>query len=372
MAKTLEELTVVTIDKYVKKDGGAEEAAKGQTKLAKSVDKTDKSQKKQKSTMRDMNFEFLGVMFFGQAVGKIFGDMLKPALDLFGVMDLLSLTLKVLFLPVIEAIFPVLLDIMNIFMNLPDSVKLIIGAIAVMGSVFGSIVGTVGQLVLGIQSLSIAMTGTVVTMGGGISGVAAGLASIIPIVALVTAAIVGAVLAWNTNFGKFKTNSLDVFGDIKDAGKSTMDIITAFMNSDADKMQESFINLLVAFKNMIFSFGEMVFDLALKISNEIGKMVFRVIKLISGAFGFQGGVDFANNKMTSMDDTVDRIIAPNISEAVKQGGAASTSGVTARSIINYDVTNHITGVSSPDDVDRMIGIKMTEERDNMLRMVNGN
>ena len=117
-----------------------------------------------KASMRDINFEFLGVMFFGQNVAKVFGDMLKPALDLFGVMDLWSLTLKLTFLPVIEQIFPWLLKMMNAFMDMPDGIKLVIGAIAVLGFVFGSIVGTIGTLVLGIQSVAIAFTGAIVPL----------------------------------------------------------------------------------------------------------------------------------------------------------------------------------------------------------------
>jgi len=138
--------------------------------FSKSFGKVNKTMDKGRASMKDINFEFLGVMFFGQAVSKVLGEMLKPALDVFGVFDLWGLTLKVVFLPVIEQIFPWLLKMMKSFMEMPEGVKLTLGWIVLLGWGLFSMIGTIGTLVLGIESMAIAFTGSAISLSTLVAG----------------------------------------------------------------------------------------------------------------------------------------------------------------------------------------------------------
>ena len=343
---TEETLKVVTKDVYEEVKGGAKEAAKGQKELAKATDKTTKATDKGRATMKDMNFEFLGVMFFGQNVAKVFGEMLKPALDLFGVMDLWGLTLKVVFLPVIEAIFPILLNIMELFMDLSPEMKLALGWFALIGFGLGLIMGIIGTVVLGIQSIAIGFTGALVPLAGVATVVLAA-------IALIVAAIAFAIFAWKTDFGDFKTNIKEIFSGIKDIIEDVMGIITGFIDSDAEKMHESFVSLIDDLKVLWLSFQEFLLDLFVQILAEAVKIPFRVIKIISGIAGFQGGVDFADQSMDLIDLVANNIVDFDTSGFlrgdVQPGGAGGGAGGPTINNVNISVS----GVSSPDDVKRI-------------------
>ena len=100
--------------------------------------------------------EMLSVMFFGMAISGFFTGLLKPAMDAYGVFDLWNVMLLTVFIPVLDLLFPIFLSIMEWFMNLPDGVKKVIGIIAVLGVIFGIILGVVGAVVLGFGGLAAA------------------------------------------------------------------------------------------------------------------------------------------------------------------------------------------------------------------------
>jgi len=109
--------------------------------------------------MRGFRMEALDVMYFGMMMQRMFMNLLQPVMEAFGVFDLFRIMLLTLFLPIMEAIFPFLLALMEWFMNLPGPVKKAIGIFVILGLMFGTIIMILGQFALGIGSL-ILMFGT--------------------------------------------------------------------------------------------------------------------------------------------------------------------------------------------------------------------
>jgi gas vesicle protein len=128
--------------------------------------------------LRGFRLEMLGVLFFGQSMVQLFSGMLNPAANLFGMFELIGTTLEIVFLPIIEALFPVFLKLITFFMDLPEPVKLIIGGIALFGLVLGGLLSVLGNVFLGLGSLILFFSQTVQAgnaIGGVIGGVTSGL-----------------------------------------------------------------------------------------------------------------------------------------------------------------------------------------------------
>jgi len=131
--------------------------------------------------LRGFRMEMLGVMFFGMMLAKTFTQMLKPAMDMFGVFELWTVTLQVMFLPIMELIFPLLLGFMQFFINMPKELQVVIGIFALLMVGLGTFLMLIGQLALGIGSfiLILPILGAIGTIIGVVTAVFAGLALII-------------------------------------------------------------------------------------------------------------------------------------------------------------------------------------------------
>ncbi len=108
---------------------------------------------------RGFRMEMLGVMFFGMGIQKFFMGLLKPAMQMAGIFDLLNVILGVVFLPIVLALLDPLLKLGNWLMNLSDSSKLMIGKIVLFGAALGGALFFVGMFALGIGSLILAFSG---------------------------------------------------------------------------------------------------------------------------------------------------------------------------------------------------------------------
>ncbi len=108
---------------------------------------------------RGFKMEMLGVMFFGMGIQRFFMGLLKPAMQMAGIFDLLNVILGVLFLPIILALLDPLLRLGDWLMNLSDSTKLMIGKIVIFGAALGTALFFVGMFALGIGSLILALSG---------------------------------------------------------------------------------------------------------------------------------------------------------------------------------------------------------------------
>ena len=103
--------------------------------------------------------ELLSVMFFGMMLQRTFMNMLQPTMELFGIFDLFRTMLMILFIPVIELLFPLFIKLIEWFIGLPEGVKLAIGIFALLGVILGSLLFIVGSVLLGLSGLILFFTG---------------------------------------------------------------------------------------------------------------------------------------------------------------------------------------------------------------------
>jgi len=108
---------------------------------------------KQTKGLHKFQMEWLGIMFAGMALYRVFGGLIRKQLELFGVMEMFGATMTIVMLPVMEAITPILYKMLEFFMALPSEVKTATGAFILLGAALGLVLMIGGQLMLGINSL---------------------------------------------------------------------------------------------------------------------------------------------------------------------------------------------------------------------------
>lgn len=103
--------------------------------------------------LRGFRMEMLGVMFFGQAMNKMFMGLLQPALESAGIFELISTILEVFFLPVALSLIDPLLQIMDTFLGMDEGTQLFIGQLVLAGAAIGTFLMVVGSMALGLGSI---------------------------------------------------------------------------------------------------------------------------------------------------------------------------------------------------------------------------
>jgi hypothetical protein len=230
--------------------------------------------------LRGFRMEMLGVMFFGLMLQQTFMGLLRPVMEAYGVFDLLRLLLLVLFLPVMEELFPYLQQIMDWFMELPDDVKKAIGIFVILGAILGSLLFVFGSLGLGIGSVIQAfpiLGGAVKAIGGVFSGLISGVAAV---AAVVVAIIIGIVLAWKENFGNIKewfkvfwSGLVDIFSGVFDVIMGIVGIFVNLFEGDFDGLWDSVKRVFSG----IWSIIKGVFKAILGLLVTVGLDVFRIV-----------------------------------------------------------------------------------------------
>lgn len=122
-------------------------------KFNRELDKTKVKSNNTRDSLGRFKMELLGIMFFGMAMAGMFMGILQPALDAFGVFDIFSMMLLMLFLPTGEKVSDGLLDLMDSLDKLSPSMKELIGNTALAGVGLGAFLLAVSQLGLGVDSL---------------------------------------------------------------------------------------------------------------------------------------------------------------------------------------------------------------------------
>ncbi len=123
--------------------------------------------------LRGFRMEMLGVMFFGMMLQRTFVGLLRPVMDAFGVFDLFRIMLLTLFLPVMDMLFPILLKVMEFFIDLPEPTKKMIGIFVLLGAALGGLLFLVGSFALGIGSLILVFGSLVTPIGLVLAGLTA-------------------------------------------------------------------------------------------------------------------------------------------------------------------------------------------------------
>lgn len=130
--------TTTTLDKYNKK---------GILKVQQTTEKLTKATKK-------FRFEFLGIMFAGMQLQRIFGGLTQAGFALYNVMEYFSATMGMVMLPVMDLLAPVLFDIFDWFMNLPEEAQFAIGAFLLFGQAIGGAMFNLAQMILLLDAIT--------------------------------------------------------------------------------------------------------------------------------------------------------------------------------------------------------------------------
>ncbi|MHA1383223.1 MAG: hypothetical protein ACTSR3_05660 [Candidatus Helarchaeota archaeon] len=181
---------------------------------------------------RRFKFEWLGIMFAGMALNRVFGGLIRQQMQLFGVSDMLSAMWTMIFLPIMELISPVLFKLMEMMMNLSDPMKLLIGAGILIAAVFGTFLMVVGQIALGVGALAklfgtSGLLGILKVVGKFIGGLGA---PFLIFLAIATAVAIGIWLAWKTNFLNIRKNISAFIDGFKRWFRGLIGIIKGILN----------------------------------------------------------------------------------------------------------------------------------------------
>lgn len=220
--------------------------------------------------MKGFRMEALGVMFFGMAMQRMFAGFLKPVSEAFGITELFGDMLTVLFLPIMEEIFPALLKVAMWFMNLPDPVKKAIGVFVLVGMALGTILMILGTLALGLGSLILfwpLISGAAVSA---MVGVALALAPIIGIIAIIVLIVVGMMIAWKENFLGMKKIVSFFFSGVKDIFMGLVSFISG---------------IFLIIKGIFMGDWTMIWEGVKKIFWGALKAIWGIIKILIGGIG---------------------------------------------------------------------------------------
>lgn len=122
-------------------------------KAGRKIKNINKLMEQGKVKTQGFNMSLLSTMFFGMALQRTFNGLIKTSLEWVGIQELLNTTLGVVFLPIAEELLELLLPIMAWFMDMPESMKKVIGGFVLLGSAIGAAMTVFGTLGLGMQGL---------------------------------------------------------------------------------------------------------------------------------------------------------------------------------------------------------------------------
>ena len=229
--------------------------------------------------MRGFRMEALGVMFFGMMMQRMFLGLLQPVMEAFGVFDIFRLMLLTLFLPVMEMIFPFLLQMMEWFMNLPEPVKKAIGIFVVLGLIFATMIMVLGQFALGIGSLIQFFP----IFGVAIKGVATFLlglsATALAVIAVIIAIVVAMYFAWKENFMGMKKVVANLWAGIKQVFTGIWKFITGIIKLVVAIFKGDWDGAAEAVKQIFVGLKDFVVGLVKALVNAIAAIVIGIIRI---------------------------------------------------------------------------------------------
>lgn len=123
-------------------------------------------------TFSGFRMEMLSTMFAGMQLMAVFGGIVRSMLKFTGVSTALGSAIKVVMLPVIQALTPALLKLADFLLNLPKPVRMLVGALVVLAAIFGAILFIASQFVLVLSAVSVGAAGLVAAAGALAAGLA--------------------------------------------------------------------------------------------------------------------------------------------------------------------------------------------------------
>lgn len=204
------------------KQAGKDGAVKFKDELTGSMEESRKAAQEANRQMQTFRFDMLSLMFAGMELSRVFKGLLKPAMESFGVFDLISDVLTIFFLPAAGMVMDAVMKIAGFFLDLPDPIQkainvfaiaaVVIGAVTKAATILfmnlapiGQVVATVTNAIMGSKGLTAALGGLKTWLGKSVMGkalLAFGSFLLTPVgaIAAIVGAIAGLALAWKNNW----------------------------------------------------------------------------------------------------------------------------------------------------------------------------
>ncbi len=252
--------------------------------------------------MKGFRMEMLGVMFFGMMLQKTFTGLIKTSLEWMGVMEVFTLALGILFLPVAGLLLEWALKFLQWVSTLTPEQKKLIGMFVLMGAAIGGILFVIGSFALGIGSLILAfkflfspigvVIGLILALAGlSISGMLEGLTGDIDSAGetIVGFGITGEAL------NKVKEKIMSVITKVKDTiveklpeilekGREMLGKIMEGLEDNAEAIGAFLGGMVSTMLTWIGENSDKIIDVGLKIAKELIKGIHQ------GLVGFMDGI----------------------------------------------------------------------------------
>jgi len=149
--------------------------------------------------MARFKFEWLGVMFLGMAINRLFGVYIKQTLQMLGVTDLFTEAIKYSIYTALSPFLDQVYSLLLAFWGFPESLQAAIGWIFILGTFFGTLLMITGMLALGINSLAMVVanfSGGTVTAAAATKSLIAGLGIFAALAVSIGITIYGIIHIW--------------------------------------------------------------------------------------------------------------------------------------------------------------------------------
>jgi len=241
---------------------------------------------------RRFKFEWLGIMFAGMALSRVFGGLIKQQMQLFGISEGMAAMWTLVFLPIMELLSPVLWMIIDAMMNLSPEMQLIIGAGIFLAAAFGLILMVIGQVALGVNALLgllgvAGLSGLLKAIGAFLAGLSA---PFLIFLAIALAVILGIYLAWKTNFMNIRKSIAafiaafkQFFGGLISIIKGILNIIKGIFTGDFKTVKKGIIQVFKGLWNLILGGFKMLGHGIIIIFKGVAKLVWNIFKVIIDA-----------------------------------------------------------------------------------------
>lgn len=224
--------------------------------------------------------QMLSVMFAGFALQRAMSGLLRPAMQSAGVFQIIGTILQVVFLPIILLLLPYLIKVMNFFIKLPKPIKLVIGALVLIGMVLGTFLMIIGQVGLALGGLPEifavfeSIIGFLAPIFTGIIEFLGGLASAIgaPIAAVV-AVIVAFVVGFIQLFDEWKQTFIDIFKGAFDVIANVVKFFVSLFTLNFKGMKDSLNGIVEGILSIFKGFVKAILLIPLTIIEGFLKMI---------------------------------------------------------------------------------------------------
>jgi phage-related protein len=238
-------------------------------------------------TIKRFKMEWLGVMFAGMALTRIFGGMIRQQMQLWGLSQGFSAMIQVVMIPIMEMLSDVLWPIIDFFMNLPEPIQKAIGIFILLATIFGIILFVGGQIALAVQSIGMVFSSVFGGLGAVVSGGLAALAPFLLIIGVIIILIVGIYLAWKENFMNIRNNIQNFiegfkrwFQGIVDIVKGILKVIKGIFTGDFNLIKEGIMQIFKGLWEWLTGGFKAAFNMIVIIIKGAIKIILNVIEVV--------------------------------------------------------------------------------------------